>query len=90
MTIGQDEFDLFMEKALTATSKIVRLQFIMFDAMSKAGVYGGRVDETGMLKMVIAGTDDTYAAADAELNSIYTKINKAGDMAAGLSSVNDF
>ena len=69
MTIGQDEFDLFMEKALTATSKIVRLQFIMFDAMSKAGVYGGRVDETGMLKMVIAGTDDTYAAADAELNS---------------------
>ena len=90
MTIGQDEFDLFMEKALTATSKIVRLQFIMFDAMSKAGVYGDRVDETGMLKMVIAGTDDTYAAADAELNSIYTKINKAGDMAASLSSVNDF
>ena len=66
----------------------------MSDAMSKAGVYddlySGKMDEASMLKMVIAGTDDTYTTAAAELNSIYAKINKAGDMAAGLSSVNYF
>ena len=89
----QDEFDLFMAQALTAVSDIVHLQSIPADAMSKAGVvgdlYNNRPDEAGILKMAIAGTDDAYAAADIELNAIYTEIDKAG-VTPALLDINDF
>lgn len=92
--MNQNEFDLFMAQALDAAGKINHLQSVKLDAMSKAGVYGygdiygDGVDADCMLKMAVAGTDDAYAKADADIKAIYGEIEKAGIMPA-LSCVND-